>query len=180
MILDPSDFDDRPYRIPNQQESKDFPEFIEDAEEQILVQLLGYEFFKELEDALNTSNPDQIYVDLRDGAEYTSSGKTYKYNGLVDLLRPAVFSLWIDQNAYKFTNIGHVNNSPPQQSTVIDSEPFVVQAWNAFVVRAGGSCNYSRSTWNRMDNLYGFYQANKANYPTLVWKSPELKNRLGF
>lgn len=180
MILDPSDFDDRPYRIPNQQESKDFPEFVEAAEEEILVQLLGYEFYKELSDALNTSNPDQIYIDFRDGAEYESGGKTYKYSGLVDLLKPAVFSLWTDQNAYKFTNIGHIVNSPPQQATVIDNEPFAVGSWNAYVKLAGGYCGYSRSTWNRKDNLYGFYLANKSDYPTIVWKSPELRNRLGF
>jgi len=180
MILDPSDFDDRPYRIPNQEESRDFIEFIEKSEEELLINLFGYQFYSELISGLETSGTiDPIYLNIRDGGEYTSGGKTYKYKGLVYTLVPAVYSMWIDQNAYKFTNIGYVTNNAPQQATTIDNEPFVVGAWNDYVNRVGKTCAYS-STWNRSNTLYSFYQANKSDYENLKFNPPEYRNRFGF
>lgn len=182
MILDTSDFDDRPYRIPNQEESRDFIEFIEQKEEEILTQLFGYQFFNELNEAINSSGElPQIWLDFRDGCKYDSGGKTYNYRGLVYLLVPAIYSLWIDKNAMKFTNIGYVNNNAPQQSTPIDNEPFVVQAWNDYCARTGGSCAANhRFTWNHQNTFWGFYSARKTDYPDLVYNAPERKNRFGF
>ncbi len=182
MILDPSDFDERPYRIPNQEESRDFIPFIEKKEKEILVSLFGYEFYKELIEGLDTSGTvEQIYTDLVDGVDYTSGGKTYEYQGLIYTLVPAIYSMWVDKNAYKFTNIGHVNNNSPQQSTTIDNEPFVVEAWNDYCKRVGTYKCGDRSTWNdRKNTLWGFYQANKADYPAICFDPPEFKNRFGF
>lgn len=182
MILDTSDFDDRPYKIPNQEESRDFIEFIEKSEKKILTDLFGYEFYSELTEMIETSGElPQIWKDLIDGAEYQSGTKTYEWEGLAYMLTPAVYSMWIDKNAYKFTNIGHVNNNAPQQATTIDNEPFVVEAWNEFCARTGHYCGPNRRfTWNSYNNFWGFYQANKSDYPDLCYNPPELKNRFGF
>lgn len=173
MILDLTDFLDREYKIPNQNESRDLEAFIEKHEKEILKELLGYELFAELEAALESSAElEDRWVDLRDGAEYTYNDKTYKWLGLVDLLKPAVYSRWINVGTYKFTNVGFVQNNAQQQSaTLEDMEPFIVRAWNEFVLKVG--YNYEQ----RFGTLYGFMKANEADYDGWCFTEQKFKNR---
>jgi hypothetical protein len=184
VLIALSDFTERPYKIPNQNESTDLLSFLQGEEERLAIEhLLGFELymlFKEaLEaDALDPSDPEyvalpQIYVDLRDGAEYEYGDHTYKYRGWVDLIRPALFSLWIPRGTYKFTNVGHVQNAAPQQSTKIDDDQFEVESWNTFVkkVGIGYTCEHS---------FYGFMTANEDNYPDWLFSMPGLRNRFGL
>src|SRR5690606_35668152 len=99
---------------------------------------------------------------------------TYKYNGLKDLLVPAVFSRWVDQNNYRLTAAGFVQTAPAQENlTVVDPEPFIVSAWNDFVTQAG-------ECYNQRNTLYGFLKANENDYPDLDFTPPTLKNRYGL
>lgn len=158
MFLTLSDFNARPYRIPNQQESPDLQPFIDDREEEILLCLLGYEMHAEFVANVDTSDVEQKWIDLRDGKTYTYSGNLYKYAGIVDMLRPAVYAEWIDSGAYKLTNVGYIQNNAPKESQVLDHEVFKVEAWNRYIKKAY-DCGSQRNTW------YGFMKANESNYP---------------
>lgn len=168
MILELTDFLKRPYLIPNQQESVDLEEWIDATERNLLKDLLGYELYKEFNEALESSQPlDQRFVDLRDGVEYTYNDVLRKYEGMLDLLRPAVYALWIEEGAYKFTNVGWVvNNAQEQSQTLEDTEQFVVKYWNEYAKKAKA--------------LYDYFTVTSDDYPELIFTHVKTKNRLGL
>ena len=130
MIIDPTDFNDRPNKVPNQPESRDFVSFIGNKEEDLAIKyLLGYELWAEFSAALAGSGTlDQKWIDLRDGAEYTYNSRTYRYKGWVDLIRPAIMAEWVPLTTWKLTNIGFVENDAPDKSSLMDDQyPFLVK-----------------------------------------------------
>lgn len=178
MIIDPKDFAKRTYKIPNQQESRDLVNFLQEAEEEIAIGILGKTLWEDFNEAVNTSGTDPIYQALFEGADYTYNNDTYHYDGWVDLVRPAIYSMWIPATTDKMTNIGFVTNNSPKEAKVLeDPETFVVTYWNEFVTKVGYNalCGY-----NRKGTFYGFMKANSANYPDWMFRCPKPKNRFGF
>jgi len=106
-------------------------------EEQVLIDLLGYEFYTSMILAYDGSAVPQKWADLVEGAEYTYNDITYKWNGMVDLLKPIVYARWMYVGAYKFTNVGWIQNSAQENSNLIDSEQFRVQYLNEYAKKAG-------------------------------------------
>lgn len=182
MILDLSHFDDRPYRIPNQQESRDLKEFMEKNEVTLLRELLGNPLYLDFMAGLETSGEiEQIWIDLRDGADYGGEdGNQYHFDGLIEVLKPAIYSLWIPQNAYKFTNIGMVNNNAPQQATTIDNTPDIVNAWNDYCIKVGAYWTGAMLTRSRVNSFYGFMKENSANYSGWTLCEPKAQNRFSL
>lgn len=181
MILQLTDFNDRPYKIPNQNESRDLESWIEAKENELLKLILGYELWKEFTEALDGSGElEQKWIDLRDGAEYEYGGKTYKYNGLVDLLRPAIYALWVPEGTWKFTNSGYVQNeqTPDNSVTLNTSDEFQAVRWNEFVSKCNGFC------LSQCNTFYGFMKADEAlaepNYPDWDFTAQKFKNRYGL
>lgn len=184
MIIDSTDFVDRPYKVPNQEESRDFVPFIEDIEERLAqgtlpdecVQLLGVDLWNEFTEGLETSGDiEQKWLDLRDGADYEYNGVTYRYNGWVDMIRPAIFSQWIPITTDKITNIGFIRNNAPQQSKLTeDNYPFIVKYWNEFAKKVGYDTEYC---YNYKNSFYGFMKANQSSYESWQFKCPRFKNR---
>lgn len=177
MIIDVSDFQKRPYKIPNQEESPDFEEFVAAKEIELATKyLLGWELWNEFTAALEASGSlDQKWIDLRDGAEYESSGVTYKYAGWIDLVRPAIYSEWLPSISEKLTNVGMINNSAPQQAKYIEDQyPFQIGKWNEFVSKVGFVTWYGL---NCRDTFYGFMKANESDYDAWEFNCPPLKNR---
>lgn len=177
MIIDVTDFLERPYKIPNQDESKDFNSFLSSAEEDILISLLGYELYAAFLEGLDSSGDiAEIWTALRDGAEYEFVGKTYKYNGLKDLLKPELYSFWMTAGQYKFTNTGWLVNRPAlgrdggQVSDTIDADEFRIQYHNEFVRKVGINGNLANT-------FYGFMVANEENYENWEFTQPLLTNR---
>ena len=176
MIIDVTDFNDRPYKVPNQEESRDFEAFILSKEEELGRMILGNELYEEFATALEGSAPiDTIWDDLKDGASYEYNSKPYQYKGWVDLIRPGIFAEWLPDNNLKLTNIGYVENSASQQSKLLDNQyEFQVKHWNKFVSKVGFQHGYGYSC---KDTFYGFMRANLSDYPSWVFKCPKYKNR---
>lgn len=184
MIIDPTDFNDRPYKVPNQPESRDFKAFIEYVEERLAmgtlpdetVRLLGVELWEAFSAGLATSGTIEArWLALRDGGNYTYSSKTYRYGGWVDMIRPAIFSRWIPMTTDKLTNIGFIKNNAPQQSKLTeDYYPSMVQYWNEMVKKVGFQ---THNCYNYENSFYGFMKANADDYPEWSFVSPHLKNR---
>jgi len=172
MLISPTDFLDRPYKVPNQEESRDFITFIEEKEEELGRMILGNELFELFQEALSGSGTlDDIWIALRDGANYPYGNEVYEYKGWVDMLRPGIYSEWIPNSIYKLTNVGYIINDAPQQSSVMDEQyEFQITAWNNFVRKAG--FNYGCN-----DSFYGFMTVNTESYPTWVYTCPRYKNR---
>lgn len=176
MIIDPTDFVDRPYKVPNQEESRDFIAFLESKEEELGRLILGHELWEEFTDALQDSGAlDAIYEALRDGATYTYNNKTYRYAGWVDMVRPGIFAEWLQNMPYKLTNVGYIENNAPDKSKLLEDQySFQVAHWNEFVRKVGGSRHYR---YNCRDSFYGFMRANEDDYPTWEFTCPAYKNR---
>lgn len=188
MIIAVSDFVNRPYKLPNEPESPDFEDFIEAVEEEIAIKyLLGVELWEAFNDEVNSSGsgvPSDFFAKLRDGSTYTYSGILYKYNGWVDLIRPALYSNWQPEGTYKFTNVGWTRNkanSAPQgynQSELIEDQyQFHVKHWNDFASKVG--CN-GRNCYNRKNTFYGFMKSEEGNFDDWVFSCPAFKNRYDF
>lgn len=174
-LITPDLFINRPYKVPNREESQDFADFIEKEEEKLLINLLGYPLYKEFSEELSGSNVSDAFTRLRDGAEYTFYGVTCKYNGLKDLLIPAIYSRWINHVHYVFTASGYMRSQPAQENFQVleDPELFIVAAWNDYVCKVG-------ERYNQKNTFYGFMMANKDDYPDWQFTMPCLKNRFGL
>lgn len=180
MIIDPTDFNDKPYKVPNQEENRDFEAFIAEKEEELAVQyLLGSELWEEFKEALASSGPlDSIWEVLKDGGFYDHNNKQYQYKGWVDMIRPGIFADYLPETTYKLTNIGYVENNAPDKSKLIEDQyPFHVKHWNNFVQKVGYSYPYG---YNYKNSFYGFMKAHKDDYPSWVFKCPRFKNRYDF
>lgn len=174
MLLSTSHFTVRPYRIQNLESAPDFISFIGVKEREILTSILGYSLWSAVTASGSISNALQR---LRDGAEYEYRGITFKYNGLVDLLKPVAISLWIEQNNYIFSDMGYVEKAPQQQNTLVDPQAHIATLWNEFVVKVG-DC-YTQENKGE-GTLYGFMKANESDYPNWEFNLPEKKNRFGL
>lgn len=184
MIIDPTNFNDRPYKVPNQEESRDFISFIGETEDQLATGthpeerccLLGSELWEEFKTALESSGPiDAIWETLRDGGFYEYNNVQYQYKGWADLVRPGIFSLWLPEAVYKLTNVGYVVNDTTDKASLIEDQyPFQVKYWNKFVDNVGYKAHYG---YNYKNSFYGFMKANEDNYPSWHFKCPRYKNR---
>jgi hypothetical protein len=173
MLLKTAHFTVRPYRISNIESVPDFISFAEKAEREILTSILGYSLWTDVVAA----NPSATLLKLRDGAEYEYKGVTFKYCGLVDLLKPSVLSQWIELNNYILSDMGYVEKQPGQNNTLIDPQANIASLWNDYV-RKVGDC-YAQSHKGE-GTLYGFMKANEGDYPDWEFHLPEKKNRFGM
>lgn len=169
-FIDITDFDNESlYYIPNETESNWLDNFLTEKEREVLESLLGYEFANELLQEFSTSGtPSQEWIDFRDGQEFVYNGETYKWRGLVDLLLPAIYALWLERNFMKVTNIGTGQNNK-DNFTNLPPDILIVRANNEFVKRS----------WT----LWGWLEENKASFP--LWESlfvepPKTQNTLNL
>lgn len=161
MFLEATDFLDKPYKVPNQEESKEFVAFIEAKEAEILKKVFGLQLYNDFIEGLETSGDiDQIWIDLRDGTTYEYNDVLYEWKGIDDLLKPIVYSEWLTINFRRWTSSGMIINTGQQNSGAVNPDQEIIRASNEFVDKLGGSNNgitYSNS-------LYGFLFVNSSDY----------------
>lgn len=170
-MIDVTDFTARPYKVPNQNESHEFADFIADKEAELAGRyLLGWELWEEFKAALEGSGAlEDRFEKLRDGEYYTYNGVQYKYSGWVDLVRPGIYADWIPKIAEKQTNVGVVRNSPVQQATLEEDQyPFSVGPWNEFVKKAGCS---------QINSFYGWMKSREDEFDNWEYCQPPRRNR---
>ncbi len=156
MLVDLTDFNTRPYRIPDQTDHKDLVDFMEAKEEDILRSLFGTALYNQYVAGIAAGSPAQKWVDLRDGKVYTYGGVSFEYKGLVDLLVPCIFAYWVKETSDKYTSIGTVQNSSDSNTHVSPSRR-ITEAYGTFLDKVGDSCYYENT-------LYGFIEANLTDY----------------
>lgn len=168
MFLDPSDFEDAPYAIPNQEESRSLQDFIDQKEAEYLKKVLGLSFYNEFIEGLNTSGDiDPIWEALRDGDDYISGGQSYQWLGIKDLLKPVIHSQWLEINYRKWSNGGMIVNNGQNNTTSVNPIDEIVFGWNQFVGKAGTGFYwwYNCYSAGSIDGtLRGFLDANSDDY----------------
>lgn len=171
-LIDVTDFDDLPYKIPHQEEYPEFEAFIEAREEELLKEILGIDLYNEFMAALDDSGEELAdkWVELRDGAEYEFASVTNEYKGLVDLLKPAIYSKWVSLLHRRFTTSGVIVNTGQQNTTVVNPIYEIVTYWNEFAKKVGHvAC--------QRNTFYGFMIANEDDYDGWEFSCPEIINQ---
>lgn len=171
MAVELTDFLERPYRIPFQEESTDLEAFVQAKEAELLRDLLGTTLYNAYKAGIGAGSPDQKWVDLRDGKDYTYAGVLYRFHGLDTLLIPAIFALWVKENSDVFTVSGTVRNSPAQNATAVSPRRRIGEAWGRFQDLAGSECDWR-------DSLYGYLLAYQDDYDFVPseWTTPGSMN----
>lgn len=166
MFLDVSDFEDVPYLIPNQEESRSLQDFIDAKEAEYLKKVLGLSFYNEFIAGLDSSGTvEQIWVDLRDGKEYTVSNQAYEWKGVREMLKPVIYSQWLEHNYRKWSNGGMIVNNGQNNSTSVNPIDEIVENWNKFVKIVGLGYHYWYICYgNTEGTLRGFLNENSTDY----------------
>jgi len=163
-------------------------------EKEILVKLLGYELWKEFNDAIEAGDPiDQKWLDLRDGADFQLeyNGKTYNlhWNGLDNAEKVSILSYYVYFKFRENTNVITTGigdqKGKGENSVSVDDYPKMVNAWNEMVNLYGHIPKEYHGFWS-MDNLrvynsmpsaYNFLFANKDTYSDWLFQPIAYKNR---
>jgi len=157
-------------------------------EREILIRFLGYDLYKRFTEGLAQPSPAQIWLDLRDGVEYTvdvnSVSHLIKWNGLansdkVSLIAYYVYYKWLSQNDTQVTGTG-VGRSTKENAEIYDPNFKLVQAWNN-VLELSGLNWYPKTE----PTLYNFINDNKETYlpdefDPWIFKPIEPANFLGI
>lgn len=178
LFISATDFTNKPYKIPNQEESKDFDEWLEAKEDDVLKDLLGFQLWDAFSNAIEGGTTTAKWVSLRDGDDYEYGGYTFKWGGMNKMLIPYVYSMFIRESFDRLTasgvglNVG--GNNGNQTFTIISPATRITTAQNAFSRMAGGCYNADNS-------LYGFLLANyETDYtewnPISTWSDPGKEN----
>lgn len=179
LFIYPNDFTNKPYKIPNQEESKDFDQWLEDKEDEVLNRLLGFQLWDAFSNAIEGGTTTAKWVNLRDGDTYEYGGYTFKWMGMNKMLIPYVYAMFIRESFDKLTASGVTLNGttnavPGANFTIISPATRITTAQNAFSRMAGGC-------YNAANSLYGFllakYETDYTEWsPLSTWEDPGKEN----
>lgn len=138
--------------------------FVNELEPKLLTDLMGYALYKEYKTGIAAVTPDAKWLAIRDGKEYTVSGKLVKWNGLIfkegpdgdtqskkSLIANFVYCDWIANNRTVTTSAGEKIANVSSIAANTNSKSKIVKAWNQMV------------DWNK--SFIDFLYFNSADYP---------------
>lgn len=181
-----TDFDVLPYNIPNLDTLEDqFTAYVDEQEPKLLKKLLGYQLYSEFIAGLAvTPTPAAKWTDLKNGKEYTYLDVTYKWEGMVAMLRPLIYYKWLS-DTYDFHTGGGIAISDPENAEIISPNTRLVRAFNDYAMQAGVNYRYNGYLdWFQdfeVENIYGiamrntlfgFLKVNIADYESLAYTPP--------
>lgn len=173
-ILTTSDFLKIPYKIPAVESETRLPDFIEAAEEGALLSILGVKLYDDFKEGIEEAEPEEKWIKLRDGGDYTAWGTLYRYKGLRDLLIPYVYAMWLRETYDRHVMEGIIINSNATIQGVPATESIspatrIARAFNVYSAKVG-DIDRQEST------LYGFMYQNRSDYEGWVFDPPGTMN----
>lgn len=172
MFLTATDFNIIPYNLPNLDKvGSAFQTYVDRTEKEILISLLGVDTYEAFVAGMATPGK---WKDLKDGVNYAINESNYVWVGMLELLRPIIYSKWINDDFQRYTGIGAVIKKG-ENATVINPIGIVTDAYNKFARLAG-------SHHDQKNTLYGFLVAGDydfTEFPTF-WHSPDRVNKFGI
>jgi hypothetical protein len=173
MFTTAEDFFKTPYLIPNvDSEGSAFLSFVDEQEEKRLKKILGRELYDAFKAGLYETDEEGEFVldedenlipleeevieqqwkDLRDGNSYTYNDKVFYWDGMVELLKPYIYSEWIRYNAEKYNGSGGINIPSSENSTVASPAGLVVRGYNDFSRLCGNECEQENTLYGYLYN----------------------------
>lgn len=101
---------------------------------------------------------DNRWLLLKNGNTYLMNGKNYKWVGMVEALKPLIYSLWIRYGAVQLTSNGFVV-PVSENSGRYNPNELIGQSWNQWSRYVGGSCK-------TVNTLYGYLYFTNFNSST--------------
>ena len=184
--------------------------FIDDKVRLLLQNSLGYQLFKEFDGYIDANGNLQVsapqkWQNLVNGAQYTKSGKTYKWNGLIytqgsfkkSLLADFVYCEWLDWQETVVTGTGE-KVLKATNATDASSNYRKVNIWNRFLAQYQGA--EMLGDYPIMGRKHGAYYMdwigsdvnsgyvplitfllhNATDYPNIAGKRYKIKNYFGL
>jgi hypothetical protein len=172
MVITTEDFINTRYRVNQQPEIAAWWEtFIEEMEQEAAYECLGVGLWEQFLAGLDDSaGIDQKWQDLRDGKTFVYEGKTYRYNGWVDMVRPYIYSFFVKEVVQKLTNIG-VIVPLTENNERVNPDYLIMKASVDWFTKAGG---YGQ----KGNNLWTFLKAHQEDYPEWVYQVCQPMNHL--
>lgn len=166
--------------------SEEFNDYIGYFQKEILIDLLGYDLYKAYKEGIASQTPEQKWIDLRDGKEFSFNlnGKTIntKWNGFENedkesFISYYIYCFWVRKTMQILTNVG-VTSSNVENSTAVNAERKIVTAWNKFLNLYGDvPSSFDRYNpyvhYDENPSAYNFLLAKYVNYDNWVFKRRE-------
>ena len=143
--------------------------FINEHEERLLTDLLGYELYKAYKTGIAEPTPAAKWTEIRDGAEYTSrSGYLTKWKGLIliygsgavkskkSLIANYVYWHWMSNNQTVSTGSGE-KAAANQAAEFVPVAPKMIRAWNQMVDWNRMLIDYIVSKWDTYPEFHNYY-----------------------
>lgn len=128
------------------------------------------------------SEENNKWLRLKKGDKYQYGGLDFRWVGMMKLLRPLIYSEWLETTFDNHTGVGVVvgNN---ENSTLRHPGRRIMNAYNNYARKAGlldEVCHRYLPTYpiSVENTLYGFITANEADYPDFCFTSPGFKSWL--
>ena len=148
-FLSASNFNVRPYKIPNLSEvEEEFDSFLENEIEDILIDLLGPDLYAAFVDGMSVSSPEDRWANLYNGDTYTYLDRKYTWKGMEKMLIPYVFAKWLKADFDNYGGNG-ITIAKMENSESISPNRRFCNAWNEFAEIAGEKYCFK-------DTLYGY------------------------
>lgn len=140
-IVSASDYVSLPFKLPMIDEVEEgLTSFIVVEQEDILRKILGHLLYSKLNSGLSEETPDDKWIKIRDGAEFSFSNVYYKYYGLKSIIKPYIYYRWLKKTYKNHAGNGivvpDVENGEP-----ITPKDDLLKAWNSFSFNVGTCFN---------------------------------------
>lgn len=164
----------RDINIPNTDNptiSEELVALINASEPPFLRELMGVELYNAFKAGIEAVTPDQKWLDIRDGKEYTYQGTTVRWEGLRNstlkqsLIADHVFVDWINTRVQQWSGTAVTISTSQDNSTAVSPATLMSRAWNSMT--------------KSVESFYLFMEASEATYPE--WKrhySAKLQTRI--
>lgn len=143
-------------------------------EPEVLTKLLTFTFYRLFRDGLAATTPEQRWLDLRDGKEWTNDGGTtyFDFVGLKKLAAQYIYFYYQRKEATQTTGVGEAVNKT-ENATRISPIQKQVTAWNDMVEMVKQAYHYLNQNeaiypeWNAA--IDSTYQYNDRYFPAFSW-----------
>jgi hypothetical protein len=173
-----------------------FQDTMDRYEEESLKSLLGYQLYNAFIAGIAEETPDQKWLDLRDGVEFTfdfcGETITQKWNGLINAEKVSLISYYVYYQ-YRYENISTTTSindvqGMPENATKVNDTRKMVYAWDKGLNLYGEIASWF--FFSKYSNTYEFYtdepsaynflNANRADYDNWVFTPLLRLNEFGI
>ena len=178
---------------------------IDTYEREILISLLGYSLYKQFTTAIEGSDPDQKWKDLRDGAEFSFNLGPHtietKWEGLKNTAKRSLIAYYVyfkkvHIDMRSAAGVGGIIQTKTENSVIVSPDKVLLRTWNKMLELYGdvsdryqpwAGCTFHKYSgpdmythFNDRPSAYNFLLARKADFPDWIFTPMDRLNSFGL